>query len=149
MGRIKEALNRLIVIKGGSAADSSVAALLKLYVKRADDVDVPTSKRTLGDVLEYVADVLGGTCKATVVCIDSVSEDPVTPTSVTIKTGTVIGSGTAVSPSGGKYALAEGSYNYSVSADGYTTKTGTFSISEENVISGALTLEISLVLAEE
>lgn len=138
-------LNRLIQIKGGSAQGKTVVQCLKILAKVIDDVDVPSNVVQTAQVIKYCNDVLSGKCQTTIAVVDSVSEEAITGATITIKTGSTIGSGDAVSPVSGKYPLPEGAYNYSVSATGYTTKTGTFEISEAQVINGYLTIEIALV----
>lgn len=141
-------LNRLILAKGGSTTGSTECACLKILAKVIDDVDVPDEIITNGEALKYWADILTGSCLATVAVKDSVSKEAIASPAVTIKTGSTVGSGTAISPTLGKYPLPEGAYNYSVSASGYVTKTGTFSITEAQVINGTITLEVLLVADE-
>lgn len=142
--KVKE-LNRLIAAKGGQVAGTSVCDCVKKLAKRIDDVDVPATILTTAEALKYWADIVTGACLAKVSVLDSVTSDPVASPTVTIKTGAVIGSGDAITPTAGEYPLPEGSYNYSASASGYTTKTGTFAISEAQVITGSITIEIKLV----
>lgn len=137
-------LNRLIAAKGGSVAGTSVCDCVKKLAKRIDDVDVPATVLTTAEALKYWADIVTGSCLAKVTVIDSVTKEAVASPTVVIKTGSVVGSGDVIAISSGVYPLPEGSYNYNVSASGYTTKTGSFAISEAQVITGALTLEIEL-----
>jgi len=148
MGKNVEQINRILAAKGSSAVATSlrdgVAKLAKVY----DDVDVPATVQTTGGALKYWADILVGVCLATIAIKDSVEETAITDATITLKTGSVVGSGDAVTPTGGKYSLPEGTYNYSVAKEGYVTKTGTFNITEANVIAGTITIQIALVASE-
>ena len=80
--------------------------------------------------------------------VTNAGEDDLTDTStIVLKTGSTIGSGTAITAEDdGTYLLPVGTYNYSVTLATYTTKTGTFSIIETQ-LGRAVTQKVTLVLA--
>ena len=146
MGRKVEALKRLIVYKGGTAVDGTIAELVKILVKQTDDVDVPDDVKTIGDVLEYVAKVLIEEAVVTIAPKNSVTNAAITGSTIVVKTGTSIGSGTTVdAETNGTYLLKEGGYNVSVSKTGYATKTATFTVTESDVVTGSVTISVAVV----
>ena len=64
-----------------------------------------------------------------------------------MKTGGTIGSGEAVSAIDGVYKVKQGVYNYSIAKEGYTTVTGTVTISASDIANGSKAVEITLVAA--
>lgn len=73
--------------------------------------------------------------------------DAVASSTVVLKKGDVVGSGDTVTASAGKYSVKFGKYNYSISAIGYTTKTGVIDITLNDVDAGAKEVVVTLATA--
>lgn len=147
MGKIVDSLNRIIVAHGGTAVEGTKAAVVRAYIKQEEGYEIPASYDTVGAVLERYADIEEGVSSVTISCKSG--STAVTPTSVTVKKGATIGSGDAVSPTDGKYKCKQGTYNYSISASGYQTATGTFTVSASDVATGSKTVEVSLTASQQ
>ncbi len=146
MGKICDSINRILVANGGEKVDGSKGECVRALIYQLEGVTIPSSKESLGDILEYWADLEEGIAKTSFVC-KSGSTD-VTPTSITLKKGSTVGSGDEVAvDTDGTYHLVQGSYNYSIVAEGYNTKTGTFNVSASDVKSGTKSVAVELVAA--
>ena len=148
MGKICDSINRILVANGGEKVDGSKGECVRALIYQLEGVTIPSSKESLGDILEYWADLEEGIAKTSFVC-KSGSTD-VTPTSITLKKGSTVGSGDAVDvDTDGTYHLVQGSYNYSIVAEGYVTKTGTFDVSASDVKAGTKSVSVELVASQQ
>lgn len=147
MGKIVDSLNRIIVAHGGNTVDGTKADVVRAYIKQEEGYEIPSSYKTVGEVLERYADIEEGIAKVTISCKSGTTA--VTPTSITVKKGSTVGSGDAVTPgTDGKYGCKQGTYNYSITASGYQNATGTFSVSASDVATGSKTVEVALTAVE-
>lgn len=145
MGKIVESLNRIIVAHGGTAVSGSKADAVRALIKQEEGHEIPASYDTVGAVLERYADIEEGKTNLSFSC--KISGEAAEPDSVTLKTGGTIGSGEAVSATDGVYKVKQGVYNYSIAKEGYTTVTGTVTISASDIANGSKAVEITLVAA--
>ena len=148
MGKICDSINRILVANGGEKVDGGKAACVRALIYQLEGVTIPSSKESLGDILEYWADLEEGIAKTSFVCKSGATS--VTPTSITLKKGRTVGSGDAVDvDTDGTYHLVQGSYNYSIVAEGYVTKTGTFDVSASDVKAGTKSVSVELVASQQ
>lgn len=101
------------------------------------------------DVKAGAVDVTVRLMTAAIVDFDIKDADgeAISGSSITLKTGAEVGAGTAVSAEQeGTYKCFVGTYNYSVAKDGYTTATGTITITEAQ-LETAVTVEVTLASA--
>lgn len=148
MGKICDSINRILVANGGEKVDGGKAACVRALIYQLEGVTIPSSKESLGDILEYWADLEEGIAKTSFVCKSGATS--VTPTSITLKKGSTVGSGDAVDvDKDGTYHLVQGSYNYSIVAEGYVTKTGTFDVSASDVKAGTKSVSVELVASQQ
>ena len=146
MGRIVDSLNRVIVANGGTAVKGNKAAVVRAFIKQVEGYEIPSSYESVGEVLERYAEIEEGLIKVAFSC--KISGTATTADSITVKTGATVGSGTEVEAgTDGKFSCKQGTYNYSVVKDGYTTVTGTFTISASDVATGSKTIDVTLVAA--
>ncbi len=147
MGRIVDSLNRVIVANGGTAVQGNKAAVVREFIKQVEGYEIPASYESVGEILERYAEIEEGSMKVTFDC--KISTTATTADSITVKTGSTVGSGTAVEAGeDGKFLCKQGTYNYSVVKAGYTTVTGTFTISASDVATGSKTIDIALVASQ-
>ena len=148
MGKICDSINRILVANGGEKVDGGKAACVRALIYQLEGVTIPSSKESLGDILEYWADLEEGIAKTSFVCKSGATS--VTPTSITLKKGSTVGSGDAVDvDTDGTYHLVQGSYNSSIVAEGYVTKTGTFDVSASDVKTGTKSVSVELVASQQ
>lgn len=148
MGKICDSINRILVANGGEKVDGGKAACVRALIYQLEGVTIPSSKESLGDILEYWADLEEGIAKTSFACKSGATS--VTPTSITLKKGSTVGSGDAVDvDTDGTYHLVQGSYNYSIVAEGYVTKTGTFEVSASDVKAGTKSVSVELVASQQ
>lgn len=144
MGRIVDNLKRVIVANGGTCSSNSKAEVVRQFIKQVEGHEIGSQYESVGEIIERYADLEEGSTKVSFSC--KISGVAATADSITVKEGSTIGSGEEVDAgTDGKYTCKQGSYNYSVVKDGYTTVTGTFSISASDVASGTKTIDIALV----
>lgn len=137
-------INRILAHKGDTTPAKSLAEGYKKLAKVYDDVDVPNTIQTSAATLQWWAGVLTGKCKTTFVVKDEEDGSVIESPTITVKSGAVIGSGTAVTPVAGVYSLLEGKYNYSVTKAEYVTKSAVIDITEALLIDGALVIVVEL-----
>lgn len=145
MGKIVDSLNRIIVAHGGAAVEGSKADVVRAFIKQEEGYEIPASYDTVGAVLERYADIEEG--KTNLTFSVKISGEAATADTITLKKGGTIGSGDAVTATDGVYKVEQGTYNYSVAKSGYTTVTGTITISASDIASGSKVIDITLVEA--
>ena len=111
-----------------------IAEELKELLQNITGKEISTSPTGIAEVMhEY---------NKKYVCAVTFSTTPATAT-VVVKKGTAV-----LTPSEGVYYLKEGSYTYTASAEGYTTKSNqSFSISNADETTGSKTITVTLVEA--
>lgn len=114
---------------------------LKTAIKNMTGVTVDGRTRgaVLADYNRKAAEV-----KLTINVVDA--KGAVTGASVTLKAGASVGAGSAIAAGvGNTYSVRYGSYNYSVTKVGYSTKTGVIEIGDADVRAGVKTVTATIV----
>ena len=109
-------------------------------------------KEAIGNTKDEVLENLAKQYEEVALTISVVDGDGVeiaSPT-VTLKTGSTIGSGDAVSAGADGYSVVYGKYNYSVAKSDYVTKTGVIDVDFDDVKAGEkeVVVELEAVPAE-
>lgn len=121
----------------GRKVDELIVAIKNIAGKDVEGV-------TVGDVLENLNKQYE-IVELTINVVDGAGDPIATPT-VTLKTGSTLGSGTEVSASGGTYDVTYGPYNVTVVKATYTTVQQAISIDFDDVEAGTKTVTVTLTL---
>ena len=121
--------------------NSTLISILSVCGGRIRNTQKAIAKKYATPVIEKGPAIL------TIRVVDADGEDIAAPT-IVLKTGATVGSGTSVSAEqDGTYEVTVGTYNYSISKTGYTTKTGTFDITKAQ-LEKSVTLTVELATAD-
>lgn len=114
---------------------------LKRAIKNMTGVQV--DGRTKGEVL---ADYNAKTTEIPLVISVIDANGAVSGATVTVKEGSVVGAGTAVTAgSDGSYGVKLGAYNYSVTKVGYKAAADTIDVTVDDIAAGAIDVTVVLV----